>query len=115
MTALAACGPAGRDQSCSTTPPSVDDHEESPDGVDTDRNEPIVVGIVVWDRDREVVIQGLRRIREVDAVLSEVRYGLAVVPLDFHRLTICTFVHIVKTVARASRYRTSPVSANSCL
>ena len=57
---------------------------------------------VVFDGERMVVLKDGGCVGEVDAVLLEVRGGLALVPLKVHGLSICTTVHTVKWGSRES-------------
>ena len=77
--------------------PSEDDHEDTAQRVCSNGDEPFLVWIIVKHRDRELVVEYGRRIREVDSVLAAIRGGLSRIPLEIHASSVCTIVHTVKT------------------
>ena len=76
--------------------PGKDDYENTAEGIHADRDEPFLVWIIVKNRDRELVMEHGRRIREIDPVLSQIRGGFSRIPLEIHGSSVCTPVHIVK-------------------
>src|SRR5712691_4233358 len=91
--------PASGDDSNHVTTPSVDHDENVTLSIAPDRDEAGFLRSCIEDGDRERIVEDRGGVREVNTVLLQVGAGLVWIPLELHRLIVCTLVHIVNLPA----------------
>jgi len=105
---------ASRYQARLVATPRIDDNEHLSDGGHADRHVAFLLRVIVSNRDGLLVVQGGRRIGEIDAVLLEVRRSLARVSSDvIHPLKCmhtCAYRQVLTTGMGVSLSRAASVN-----
>lgn len=90
------CGLSGRDNSDIIISPGEDHDQEATQGVHANGDEPLFVGILVLDGDRQIVLEDHLRVSKPHAMPSTIRRGFLRVPFKRHVDILCTVVQTIK-------------------